>query len=111
VVKEADNRLIDAWNKVVDAQQAYSDLQKVVQEECKHPLVAHAGGGTGTPRRICVTCRFEEEGSHWSFGLNHWKAENYSPSILGTDAHRLVFEVYMNEICKLRNPTFTIQKS
>tara|TARA_Y100001973_G_scaffold62179_1_gene91281 strand:+ start:252 stop:587 length:336 start_codon:yes stop_codon:yes gene_type:complete len=111
MIKNADPRLVEAWQKIEDARDAYANELKAVQEGCEHLLVAHWKGDGSDPYRICLNCRFEEKGSHWSFNVNHWKAADHTPSLLGTSPERLIFEVGRSEIFKLRVPTYTIQNS
>ena len=49
-----------------------NDVQKTIQESCKHEIVCHRSYKNGlNPQRICLSCGFEEEGSAYA-SISFW---------------------------------------
>ena len=63
------------------------------QESCPHANVLHFSGSPSTaPRRICLRCRMEEIGTHWSYDANHWTARGHKIALMGNHKKRLVIK-------------------
>lgn len=77
------------------------------QKNCAHAGVVHYpnndGYRPGFPRRICLECGIEEEGSWWSYGGHHWSEKNFGHAILGNQQGRSIRVVEaLDEFCRLR---------
>jgi hypothetical protein len=88
---------------------------ELLRNACRHTQVLHWDGthkvekgsilepDPKNPIRICLTCRFEEEGSWWSYAGTHWNTSTYSRSIvLGNDVERTVRQVDFDEFSRMR---------
>ena len=83
-------RKVEAFKK---AEQVLIDEALKQQRKCKHEVVWEISwqslsfGGCLNACRMCVVCRYEEEGSHWSGGStwsrNAEKDKGFYPSVLG----------------------------
>jgi hypothetical protein len=82
------------------AEQALIEAATAEQQSCKHRLcweVAFKSNqfmGSSNPRRICVHCRYEEEGSIWSGGAL-WSRKDYGTPIL---AKSLIVETLPSDV-------------
>jgi hypothetical protein len=65
-----------------------------IQSKCKHVEVVQKDWSAGfNPRRICVDCGLEEEGSHWS-GDSIWSRKNFDKKpLLDTQRGRSIRSV------------------
>jgi hypothetical protein len=74
-----DRRLVEARRKLRAAKSEYRRLLRLVQSECKHPVVYEApwtDHGWVSPsyaRRICCSCGREEESSWASGWVDRWR--------------------------------------
>ncbi|QPC91436.1 hypothetical protein [Mesorhizobium sp. INR15] len=76
-----------------------------IQAGCTHEIVAETAYRSSglSARRICLHCRLEEEGSHWSGGST-WSRHDYGKSILGNTSERIVTNVDRDQFYALRLP-------
>lgn len=65
------------------------------QSKCEHLIVGFIDyGGRGyPPRRICLSCRLETEGSHWSSRTNWSDRDHVLNPELGNRADRLIVDI------------------
>lgn len=94
-------------SELKDAEKALADQIAVAQSKCAHAIVAHLDyqGRGCPPRRICLACRLETEGSHWSSVRNWSDRDHMRDPELGNDPSRLVVPVdRSDDFYKLRLP-------
>lgn len=106
-----DEKIQEKYDAYLKAKEELVETIEAAQAECSHSQVFHAeyksqDYGYGIkPRRMCVICRLEEEGSIWS-GMNSWSPREYGKGELDNEPHRLVIKVEKHdEIYKMRLPT------
>lgn len=80
-----------------------------IQADCEHRFVSerpyHSGhfGKIANAHRICLRCRFIEEGSHWSGGSSWSRADSaLAKPVLGNVEGRVVLTISNDEFYKLR---------
>jgi Zn ribbon nucleic-acid-binding protein len=96
---------------------AKEKLRKVtaaVRADCPHACVAEMSYDlaydNSQPRRICVSCGYEEQGSHWSGGQT-WSRWNHQTAVLGNARNRSVFSVNLaQEFYEFRVPCVPVEK-
>lgn len=72
------------------AKESLKAMQEAVQKNCPHAFVAEKPYSNGIPAtRICLACRLEEMGSHWSGGAT-WSRHGFKEESLGNADGRLV---------------------
>lgn len=91
--------------RIQQAQAQYDQITKIAQAACFHPTVAEVPWSrcydNSPPARICPSCGFEEQGSHWSGG-NIWSKHDYSEPQLGNQDGRWVKIVNSEEFYSYR---------
>jgi hypothetical protein len=105
---------LDLMSNIATKLQRYQEAQCVLietasaqQQVCKHelcwelPFQSYRHGGCSPARRICVHCRYEEEGSHWSGG-SVWSRHDHSTSILAKSI--VVERLALDQFCAKRLP-------
>ncbi|SOD41354.1 hypothetical protein [Nitrosovibrio sp. Nv4] len=91
-------RIAAAMSGLRGAKKRLAAVKTEVQAKCKHHRVAEtpwkslAFSGGLNPLRICLSCGYEEEGSHWSGG-NQWSEKDYKDAVLGNKPERDVLLV------------------
>ena len=96
-----------ARDMYIEAKQAYKNTILHTQSECQHLFVAETpflSSQYGSPllaRRICHTCGYEEEGSHWSGG-NVWRVTP-EDTLLGNSSERMIETIDRDSFYNLRN--------
>ncbi|MER9697635.1 hypothetical protein [Mesorhizobium sp. M0146] len=100
--EEIDSRL----TALADAKIALANVAARVQSSCKHEIAAETGYQSSgfNARRICLHCRLEEEGSHWSGGGTWSYVDHSRKPTLGNDEDRIITNVDRDAFYKLRLP-------
>lgn len=104
--KMLNGRIQDSLVDLTDAKLALANVAAVVQESCPHGIVAETEyqSPNFNARRICLHCRLEEEGSHWSGGTTWSYVDHSRPPALGNRADRIVTNVDRDAFYRLRLP-------
>ena len=105
----ADPRLIAKHEAVALAKADYEETLEEVQSDCEHRLVVQSPqSGHRDNYRICARCRLVEQGSHWSYGTDHWSRHDYGQMKLGNQEDRIVVQMTAGDWWRWRDdPAFT----
>ena len=102
-------KLATAVRRLKAAQEHLQLVTEVEQEACGHERIAEVPyrhsdyGSSFKPRRICLSCGYEEEGSVWSGG-SLWSKFDHTAATLGNEEDRNIIEVSRDEFYSFRLP-------
>ncbi|MER9833459.1 hypothetical protein NKJ28_00580 [Mesorhizobium sp. M0145] len=104
-MKKLNRRIAAAMDARVKASRKLSAVAFLVQQTCKHEIVGeteYRSPGLAA-QRICLHCRLQEEGSHWSGGST-WSRHDHGKSILGNSVDRIITQIGRDEFYSFRLP-------